>query len=224
MLGGGISGAAADVLHSASGMRAGFSPTPALPLPPAAIACSAPPASPPLPCRFERPDSRNRWDAPLFTLRPHLGAAGMQETLEAIAAAVADAPRQQQGAAPAAAAGQGGGAPAANGAAAAAAAAADAEAGGGLDGPAPLLQAKQLKPKSATDTPMLAGAVWAGQVVRVHALPSCVCRLAGLPRHPPAAPSFAEIPTLPYCSHQPSVRNRQGAAAGAASQLLLNYY
>ncbi|KAI7843561.1 hypothetical protein COHA_002803 [Chlorella ohadii] len=103
-----------------------------------------------LACRFERPDSRNRWDAPLFTLRPQLGRDAMQETLEAAAAAVADAPAPQRGAAAPAAAAAGGG-----GAAAAAAAAADEESGS-LDGPAPLLQAKQLKPKSATDTPMLA--------------------------------------------------------------------
>lgn len=106
--------------------------------------------------RFERPDSRNRWDAPLFTLRPALGGpAAMQETLEAAAAAVADAPPPQRGAAAAAEGGSGGTA-AANGAAAAANGAADEE-GGCLDGPAPLLQAKQLRPKSATDTPMLAG-------------------------------------------------------------------
>lgn len=84
----------------------------------------------------------------------------MQETLEAAAAAVADAPPPQRGAAapPAApAAGGDGAAVAGNGVAAAQAEAGDGEEGGSLDGPAPLLQAKQLKPKSATDRPMLAG-------------------------------------------------------------------
>ncbi|KAI3423881.1 hypothetical protein D9Q98_009715 [Chlorella vulgaris] len=97
-----------------------------------------------LACRFERPDSKNRWDSPLFTLRPLLGSSQMQEQLEAVAAAVADAPR-----------------PAAQVAAAAAAAAAaqqqDAAAAGGpfiagaADQP-PVRLAKELRPHVATDT------------------------------------------------------------------------
>ena len=88
----------------------------------------------------------------------------MQEMLEAAAAAVADAPLPQRGAAaaapPAAAAAGGRGAAVAGNGVAAAEAEAEpvgGEDGSSLDGPAPLLQAKQLKPKSATDRPMLAG-------------------------------------------------------------------
>uniref|UniRef100_A0A7S0YTM1 Uncharacterized protein n=1 Tax=Polytomella parva TaxID=51329 RepID=A0A7S0YTM1_9CHLO len=39
-----------------------------------------------LSCRFERPDSRNRWDAPLFTIRP--GSEHEDESFEAIVAAI----------------------------------------------------------------------------------------------------------------------------------------
>lgn len=106
-----------------------------LPAPPT---CSARSASFLLPCpqccRFERPDSRNRWDSPLFTLRPLLGSSQMQEQLDAISAAVGDAPRQ---AAAAAAAGSQGEAAAAAGAA---------------DGAPPVLLAKKLTPHVATDT------------------------------------------------------------------------
>lgn len=42
--------------------------------------------------RFERPDSRNRWDAPLFTVHPLLGPDHIQQQLEAAAAAIADEP------------------------------------------------------------------------------------------------------------------------------------
>ena len=37
--------------------------------------------------RFERPDARNRWDAPLFTVRPELGKAHIDEQVAAVAAA-----------------------------------------------------------------------------------------------------------------------------------------
>ena len=100
--------------------------------------------------RFERPDARQRWDAPLFTLRPLGSEVQMQEQLNAIAAAVDDAPAPQQQAAVAEAAAGGG---AREGAAAAADAVAG-EAGGeaAADAPAPLLQAKLLQPHVATDT------------------------------------------------------------------------
>lgn len=39
-------------------------------------------------CRFERPDPRNRWDSPLFTVHPLLGAAHVQQQAEAVAAAL----------------------------------------------------------------------------------------------------------------------------------------
>uniref|UniRef100_A0A383WLJ4 Protein KTI12 homolog n=1 Tax=Tetradesmus obliquus TaxID=3088 RepID=A0A383WLJ4_TETOB len=44
--------------------------------------------------RFETPDSRNRWDAPLFTVRP--GSADEASVLAAAAAAAIGAPLQQQ--------------------------------------------------------------------------------------------------------------------------------
>jgi hypothetical protein len=104
--------------------------------------------------RFERPDSRNRWDAPLFTVRPAAGEAQAREHLEAAAAAVGDAPprpQQQQQTAAAAAGlqqrqqehqqqqqlGAAGGME---------------EPGGYDDGPQPLRLAKELKPHVATDT------------------------------------------------------------------------
>jgi hypothetical protein len=100
---------------------------------------SMPPSPLPHPCihSFERPDSRNRWDAPLFTLRPLLGSGTMQEQLEAIAAAVGDAPARQQAAAGPAAGGQQ--QPGDEGIDAA-------------DGAAPVVQSRLLKPTAATDT------------------------------------------------------------------------
>ena len=53
--------------------------------------------------RFERPDGRNRWDSPLFTLRPLLGDAHVAEILAAVARAVAHEPAQPSSAAAAAA-------------------------------------------------------------------------------------------------------------------------
>ncbi len=41
-------------------------------------------------CRFERPDSRNRWDAPLFTVHPLLGQDHIQRQLEAVVLALTD--------------------------------------------------------------------------------------------------------------------------------------
>ena len=41
-------------------------------------------------CRFERPDSRNRWDSPLFTVHPLLGPEHTQRELEAVVAAVTE--------------------------------------------------------------------------------------------------------------------------------------
>ena len=127
-----------------------------------------------LACRFERPDSRNRWDSPLFTLRPLLlGPADLREQLEAIAAAVAPPPskqlqqqrqqrrRDEAAAAEATAAAAGdaaGGQPSASteasGAETAVATAAAAAAGEPpLDVPPPVLQAyKELKPHVATST------------------------------------------------------------------------
>ncbi|GAB4817560.1 hypothetical protein N2152v2_004606 [Parachlorella kessleri] len=40
--------------------------------------------------RFERPDSRNRWDAPLFTVHPLLGQDHIQRQLEAVVLALTD--------------------------------------------------------------------------------------------------------------------------------------
>lgn len=41
-------------------------------------------------CRFERPDSRNRWDSPLFTIHPLLGPEHIQQQLQTVAEAVAE--------------------------------------------------------------------------------------------------------------------------------------
>ena len=57
--------------------------------------------------RFERPDGRNRWDSPLFTLRPLLGDSHVAEVLAEVARAVAHEPAQPSRAAAAAAAEQG---------------------------------------------------------------------------------------------------------------------
>jgi hypothetical protein len=105
-----------------------------------------------LACRFERPDTRNRWDAPLFTLRPLLGGSQLQEQLEAVAAAVADAPPPQQRAA-AASAVQGAAAAESQVGAADVATGADAAAGPpAADEPPQVLLTKELKPHVATST------------------------------------------------------------------------
>ena len=123
-------------------------------LPPPSVHC----------CRFERPDSRNRWDSPLFMVQPLLGEAALQEVAATAAAAVADGPPPARRAA-AGAADNAGAAPAAAAAAARAAggldaAAAAAAAAAGLppeeamveEGPALVLRAKELRPHLATDT------------------------------------------------------------------------
>lgn len=103
-----------------------------------------------LACRFERPDSRNRWDSPLFTLRPLLGSGPMQDQLEAVAAAVADAPPPAQAAAAAATAAA---TAAVNGAAAAPAGQGEEQTeAAGAEGLAPAVLAKELRPHKATDT------------------------------------------------------------------------
>ena len=40
--------------------------------------------------RFERPDARNRWDAPLFTITPMLGEQHVKEQAAAIIASVTE--------------------------------------------------------------------------------------------------------------------------------------
>jgi len=40
--------------------------------------------------RFERPDPKNRWDAPLFTIRPALGEIHVSEQVEAVSTAVTE--------------------------------------------------------------------------------------------------------------------------------------
>lgn len=42
--------------------------------------------------RFERPDARNKWDSPLFTVRPELGAAHVAQQVEAVVAAAMQGP------------------------------------------------------------------------------------------------------------------------------------
>lgn len=52
-------------------------------------ASGRPPCPPSLPSgRFERPDSRNRWDSPLVTLNPALGPAHVEGQLAAVVALV----------------------------------------------------------------------------------------------------------------------------------------
>ncbi|KAL4432172.1 hypothetical protein ABPG77_005934 [Micractinium sp. CCAP 211/92] len=115
-----------------------------------------------LACRFECPDSRNRWDSPLFMVRPLLGQVQLQEQVAAVAAAVADRPPAARGAAAGAAdhAGAGEAGVAANGGSSAATAAAVGGEAAGilppieqiLDEPALVLEAKELVPTITTDT------------------------------------------------------------------------
>jgi protein KTI12 len=58
--------------------------------------------------RFERPDARNKWDSPLFTVRPELGAEHVAQQVEAVVAAAMQGPAAAAASAGAAPAGSSG--------------------------------------------------------------------------------------------------------------------